>query len=213
MVQTIDRHVGVPVTAAPDPGARRAAAVALVTVAGAPFAPGAATLAVDAAVESGARLLVVDLVPLAAGGRRPRLDAMPPAPAVAAALREPAELACALGVPAEVLHVHSPRPVAALLEVLGARRPALVVFGPDPDRCRRVRGATRRRRRRLVRALEQHAPCLVWTGQEPLTGAVSVSRPSSRASPSPMRRASPGSATTIARPTSSQMPTTNGKRS
>ncbi|MEY2535053.1 MAG: hypothetical protein QOF29_2963 [bacterium] len=210
MVQTIDRHVGVPVTAAPDPGGRRAGAVALVTVAGAPFAPGAATLAVDAAVESGARLLVVDLVPLAAGGRRPRLDAMPPAPAVAAALRDPAQLACALGVPAEVLHVHSPRPVAALLEVLGERRPALVVLGPDPAR---VRWATRRRWRRIVRALERHAPCLVWTGQERVTGARSVSRPSSRASPSPMRRASPGSATTIARPANSQTPTTNGKRS
>ncbi|MEA2267776.1 MAG: hypothetical protein QOC64_386 [Solirubrobacteraceae bacterium] len=213
MPQTIDRHHGVPLSAAPDPGAHRAGAVMLVTVGGAPFAPGAATLALDAAVESGARLVVVDLLSLAPGGRRPRLDAIAPPPAVAAPLRAPAELARSLGLPAELLHVHSPRPVAALRQIVAERRPALVVFGPDPARLSRVRGATPRRCRRLVRALERHAPCLLWSGQGPAAGAVPAPRPSSRAASAPLRPASARSETTMAGPASSHAPPENGARS
>jgi hypothetical protein len=186
----------------------------LVTFDSAPFQADAARLAVDAAVEAGQPLLVVNVVEFVPGGRLVTIDAPLDPPAVAAALSAPAQLAHGLGARVERLRVLSPRPVAALLALVAERRPALVAFGPDPRALHRLRRPTRRRARRIERALERDASCLLWSAQAPVAGAASSSaRPSSRASPAPIRRARPGSMTTIARPTSSQMPTTNGKRS
>jgi hypothetical protein len=165
-------------------------------------------------VESAHALLVVNVVEFASGGRLAPIAPATDPPAVAAALRAPAELAAALGARVEWLRVLSPRAAAGLLELVVERRPVLVALGADPAALRRLRRPTRRRARRLLAALERDAGCLLWSPQEPVAGAVSSSaRPSSRARPARMRRARPGSMTTIASPTSSQMPTTNGKRS
>jgi nucleotide-binding universal stress UspA family protein len=190
---------------------RRSGAVMLATFDSAPFDPEAARFAVDTAVESGRALIVVNALDFVPGGRLTRIDPPIDPPAVADALRAPAELAHALGVRVERLRVLSPRPVAALLELVAERRPVVVAFGPDPAALRRLHRPTRRRARRFLRALERDAACLLWSAQELAAGAVSSSAsPSSRANPAPMRRASPGSATTIARPTSSRIATANG---
>jgi nucleotide-binding universal stress UspA family protein len=195
-------------------GRRRSGPVMLATFQSAPFAADAARFAVDAAIEAACALLVVNVVEYVPGGRLVRYDPPLDPPAVAQALLAPAELAHGFGVRVERLRVRSPRPFAALLELVAERRPALVAFGPDRAALRRFRQPSRRRYRMLLEALERDVPCLLWSAQEPVTGAGSSSaRPSSRASPAPMRRARPGSATTIASPTSSQAATTNGKRS
>jgi hypothetical protein len=85
-----------------------------------------------------------------------RYDQLPEAPEEADALRAPAELANSLGVRVERLRVKSPRPVAALLELVAERSPGLLVFGPDR---RRMRG---RAYRKAVKAVRQRASCLVW---------------------------------------------------
>jgi hypothetical protein len=85
-----------------------------------------------------------------------RYDQLPEAPEEADALRAPAELACSLGVRVERLRVKSPRPIAALIELVAERSPGLLVFGPDR---RRMRG---RAYRRAARAVRKNAGCLVW---------------------------------------------------
>jgi nucleotide-binding universal stress UspA family protein len=118
----------------------------------------AATFAVDAAVECGQPLIVVNVVeiplgPLCVGMGYGALD---PAEADAASLRAPVELACSLGVTVERLRVLSPHPVAALVELALERRPSLLVFGPDP---RRLKPRLYRRAARTIRA---RCPCLLW---------------------------------------------------
>jgi hypothetical protein len=212
MAQILDRNGAR--TRAPDPARRRRRGpVLLATFAGTPFEPEAARLAVDAALEAGAALLVVDVVEVNPGrrGAQPATDPVPPE--VAASLRAPAQLARDLGVRAESLRLPSLRPVAALVALVADRCPSLVVFAPDPEALRRFRSPSRSRARAFRHALERHAPCLLWSAQEPVAvAASSVERPSSRARPAPIRRARPGSARTMPSPSSSQMPTTNGKR-
>jgi hypothetical protein len=121
-----------------------------------PVDPEAARLGVDSAVESGAALLVINavetaFVPVTLAG----LDYVV-RDDVEESLREPCALAVSLGVEVERLRVRSPRPVEALLEVIGERRPGLVVFGPDRSR------VSRRRYRKAALALSERAPCLVW---------------------------------------------------
>ena len=141
-----------PATAAPS----RGRPVVLVTL-DVPFAPGAASFAVETAVESGSPLIVLNVA---------EIQMLPVStllgfeyigtPEVDAALREPAELAHSLGVEVERLRVCSPHPVAALVEVVGERDPGLIVFGPDPARLRR------RLYRRAAKAVRDRATCLVW---------------------------------------------------
>ena len=123
-----------------------------------PFDPAASAFAVDAAVEAGQPLVVVNVVDLPPLGMSVamRYDQLPEAPEEADALRAPAELACSLGVRVERLRVKSPRPVAALIELVAERAPGLLVFGPDR---RRMRG---RAYRRAARAVRESAGCLVW---------------------------------------------------
>ncbi len=134
----------------------RGRAVVLVTL-DVPFAPGAASFAVETAVESGSPLVVLNVA---------EIQMLPVStllgyeyigtPEVDAALREPAELAHSLGVEVERLRVCTPHPVAALVEVIGERDPGLIVFGPDPARVRR------RLYRRAAKAVRERATCLVW---------------------------------------------------
>lgn len=122
-----------------------------------PFEPEAAELAVDAAVESGQRLLVVNVAEVALG---PISLAMKyeyvGTQEVEDALRAPAELARSLAIEVERLRVCSPRPVEALLELVAERAPGLLVIGPDRARLKRRTYA------RATRKIRDRAACLVW---------------------------------------------------
>ncbi len=120
-----------------------------------PFDEDAARIAVDSAVESGQRLIVVSVEELLLAPMEVLMGWGGPQPEAEAYLA-PAELAASLGVPAERLRVKSPHPVAALLELVAEREPGLVVFGPDRARLKP------RRYRKAARALRGRAACLVW---------------------------------------------------
>ena len=122
-----------------------------------PFAPGAAELAVDTAVESGQALLVVnaarvELGPISLAMKYEYFGTQE----VEEALARPAELARELSVEVRRLRVCSPRPVDALLEIVREHRPALLVVGPDPAKMRR------RAYRNAVRKIRDGADCLLW---------------------------------------------------
>jgi len=140
-----------------DRGAAREQPVMLVTL-GVPYERVAADYAVDAAVETGRPLLLVNVVemilgPLAVtfGSSWELADE-----ADAEALAAPARLAAALGVQVERVRVCSPHPVDALVQFAGERAPGLLVFGPDRARL------TSRRYRSAVRAVRERCSCLVW---------------------------------------------------
>lgn len=122
-----------------------------------PFAEDATEFAVDAAVESGKPLIllnVAEVLPttytVLGWGYVEREELQD-------ALRKPAELAQSLAVRVERLRVVSPHPVDALLEVVAERDPALLVFGPDRTQL------SRRRYRKAERAVRERAACLVWS--------------------------------------------------
>jgi Universal stress protein family len=127
-----------------------------------PFEARAWVVAVDAAVESGQPLIVANVVqlpplPLSVVMGYDQLDYTPE---LAQALREPAELARSLGVQVERLRVKSLHPIQALVELVGERRPGLLVFGPDRAKL------SRHVYRRAVRALRRRIDCLVWLPDE-----------------------------------------------
>jgi nucleotide-binding universal stress UspA family protein len=138
-------------------GPRTKRPVLLATL-GVPFDPDASCFAVDAAVESGEPLLVVNVVELPPLGMSVAMgyDQLPDSPEQEEALRAPAALAASLGVPVERLRVKSPRPVEALVQVAAERAPGLLVFGPDRDRLKP------RAYRKAARAVRERAACLVW---------------------------------------------------
>jgi nucleotide-binding universal stress UspA family protein len=122
-----------------------------------PFSEDATAFAIDTAVENGQPLLllnVAEVLPttytLLGYGYIEREE-------LQEALRKPADLARSLAVPVERLRVCSPHPVDALLDIVAERRPAVLVFGPDPA------SLPRRRYRRAERTVRERAPCLVWT--------------------------------------------------
>jgi nucleotide-binding universal stress UspA family protein len=121
--------------------------------------PGAERMALDTALELGARLIVANLMPL------------PPYPATIMLAREWATLpheedleavrataarASRRGIPTELLRISSRRPLAALLELIEERRASLVVLGPDLRRGRRLQ------LRLAARRLRRQADCLIW---------------------------------------------------
>lgn len=126
-----------------------------------PVDPRAAEIAVDAAVESGQPLIVVNVVDLPI---RPMTSSWGTEVVVTEdvddSLRAPAELARSLAVAVERIKLVSPRPLAALLELVGERLPGLLVVGPDRARIRR------RKLARAEKRIKRDAPCLVWTGTE-----------------------------------------------
>ena len=115
-----------------------------------PVRADAAELAVDAAVESGQQLLLVNLVELPI---RPMTASWGSGTwcieDVETSLRAPAELAHSLAVAVERLRIVSPRPLKALLELVGERLPGLLVLGADTGGC--AAGATGRPRAGSVR--------------------------------------------------------------
>ena len=122
-----------------------------------PFAAEAAELAVDAAIEAGQGLIVVNVshVPvlpmsMLMGYAYIETDELRDA------LRAPAELAASFNVPVQLLRVASPRPADALLELIAERDPGLLVLGPDMSRVRL------RLYRKAMRKIREGASCLVW---------------------------------------------------
>jgi nucleotide-binding universal stress UspA family protein len=121
----------------------------------------ASELAVDAAVESGQPLIVVNVVDMP---MRPMTASWGQEVVVAedvdVSLRAPSELARALGVAVERIRLVSPRPITALLELVAEREPSLVVVGAD----RRRMGD--RRFRRAGRKIRVATSCLVWSSHD-----------------------------------------------
>jgi hypothetical protein len=121
--------------------------------------PVAERVAIEAALETGARLLLANMIWL------------PPHPTTLILAREYATLpheedleevrgtagrAAALGIPTELLRISSRRPLVTLIELVHEREPGLVVLGPDPRRSPRWWRALAARR---IRA---RVDCLVW---------------------------------------------------
>ena len=124
-----------------------------------PFAEEATAFAVDAAVESGQPLILVNAAEVQPTpwtflgyGYIEREDLQD-------ALRKPAELAQSLAVRVERLRVCSPHPIDALLEVVAERHPGLLVFGPDRSRLKP------RTYRRAARKVRERVTCLVWLAE------------------------------------------------
>jgi nucleotide-binding universal stress UspA family protein len=151
VTKTLDRvGTGVRRDAAPS-----AARPVLLATLDAPLLEEAARIAVDAAVESGQPLLVVNAVESTL--TRCDLTFLYVAPPdVEESLNTPAALAKNLGAYVERICLRSPRPVEALLELASEREVGLLVLGPDPDSMRRGRY------RRCVRKVRDRSPCLVW---------------------------------------------------
>jgi nucleotide-binding universal stress UspA family protein len=146
---------------APDAGgATRARPVVLATL-GVPFDGDAARFAVQAALESGSRLIVLDAVQLPLW---PQAIATRHADVELAEDREQiralAGQAAGLGLDVEHLRVRSPHPVDALLEVAGERDAGLLVVGPDLSRLKP------RPFSRIVRRIRRRASCLLWVAGE-----------------------------------------------
>jgi len=122
--------------------------------------PSAERMAVDSALEAGAPLILVNLLPLR---NYPTTIALLGAEATTLpheedldAVRATAARAAQLGIKTELLRVTTKRPVPALLEVLHERDAGLVVLGPDLSR------TSRRRFRSVARRVREQADCLVW---------------------------------------------------
>jgi nucleotide-binding universal stress UspA family protein len=122
-----------------------------------PFEPDALRVALGAALESQAPLIVVDAVelplwPQSIATRHADTELA----ADRACIRESVDQAAALGLQVEHLRVRSPHPIDALLEVAGERDAGLLVFGPDRGRLRP------RSFSRMVRRIRRRASCLLW---------------------------------------------------
>ena len=123
-----------------------------------PVSARAAELAVDAAVESGQPLVVVNAVQMPL---RPMTSSWGTEFVVTEdvdeSLRAPSELAYALSVDVERIRLVSPRPVLAVLELVAERDPGLLVLGPVRSRI------SRRRLARAEKQIRASASCLVWS--------------------------------------------------
>jgi hypothetical protein len=121
--------------------------------------PSAERMAIDTALELGARLVLANMLtlpPYPCTVGLAREFAVLPHEEDLEAVRATAERAAALGIPTELLRVSSPRPVTALIELAHEHRVGLLVFGPDRSRI------SRRRWRAAARTVRRDAPCLVW---------------------------------------------------
>jgi len=122
-----------------------------------PVDPAAAEFAVEAALEAGQPLVVVNLI---GGAFYPSVAAPAPVavvtPNVEESLRAPAQLAASLGIRSERLRVLTPRPIEALVELVTDREPGLLVLGSDPARLRRRFWAKARKR------VRERTTCLIW---------------------------------------------------
>lgn len=130
---------------------------------GVPFDEEAVAVALDAAVETGERLIVANITKLEPLSLSVMMgyDALEElTPDVSESVGRPARLAAELGVRVERLRIRTPRPVPALMELVREREPALVVFGPDRQRL------AGRLYRKATMALRGGVGSLVWLSAE-----------------------------------------------
>ncbi len=121
--------------------------------------PSAERMAIESALESGARLVLANMLVLP-----PYPLTVMLAPEYATlpheedrdAVRATADRAAALGIDTELLRVSSRRPVTALIELASELGVGLLVFGPD------LSLTPRRRFRAAARRVRREAGCLVW---------------------------------------------------
>ena len=151
-----------PKAATPDWSTATSERPVLLATLGVPFDANAASLAVDAAVEAGQPLILVNAVEMILGmnGMLMGLSWEMEDEDDAAALAAPAMLASSLGVSVERLRVCSPHPLDALVQVVSVQDPGLLVFGPDRSRLRA------RRYRKAAKAVRDRCPCLVWLAED-----------------------------------------------
>jgi nucleotide-binding universal stress UspA family protein len=121
--------------------------------------PVAERVAIEAALETRARLLLANMIWLPPHPTTlilAREYATLPHEEDLDAVRATADRAAALGIPTELLRISSRRPLAALIELVCERDAGLVVLGPDPRRSPRWWRALAARR------IRRRADCLVW---------------------------------------------------
>jgi nucleotide-binding universal stress UspA family protein len=122
-----------------------------------PYADEAIAFAIDAAVENGQPLVLVNVAEVLPTAYSLLGYGYVEREELQEALFEPVQLACSLAVQVERLRVCSPHPVDALLEVAAERDPGVLVFGPDRAHL------SGRRYRKAERAVRERAACLVWS--------------------------------------------------
>lgn len=126
--------------------------------------PTAERMAVESALEAGVPLIVANMLRLPLYPTTLMLHgpggATLPEEEDLEAVRATANRAAALGLETRLLRVSSPRPVAALLELLGQCDAGLLVFGPD------LALTGKRTFRRAARKLRAEATCLVWVAPD-----------------------------------------------
>ena len=121
--------------------------------------PSAERMAIETALEAGAKLILANMLTLPPYPLTVMLSreyATLPHEEDLDAVRATARRAAALGIPTELLRVSSPRPVTALIELAHDCDAGVLVFGPDLSRISRRRFAA------AARTVRRDAPCLVW---------------------------------------------------
>jgi Universal stress protein family len=159
MPQTFDRERG----AGPSGAERsRALPVVLGTLQVRVY-PAAERFAIESALETGAKLIVANMLVLPPYPLTVMLApefATLPHEEDLEAVRATAGRAAAEGIHTELLRISSTRPVTALLELTRERRAGLLVFGPD------LALVPRRRFRAAARKVRRDAECLVWVAPD-----------------------------------------------
>ncbi len=148
------RHWQTPTTV-PERSSRRPVLLATLGVG---IDPSAERMAIETALETGAPLVIanlVRLVPVLGTTRVHRGGAALPPEGGHDAVRGTADRAAAQGVDTELLRVLTSRPGHALAELVREREVVLLVVGPDATKVRR------RAVRKAVHAVRD-ADCLVW---------------------------------------------------
>jgi nucleotide-binding universal stress UspA family protein len=121
--------------------------------------PNAERMAFESALDTGAPLIIANMLPLPAypltfALAREHLTL--PHEEDLEAVRATANRAATLGIRTELLRISSGRPLAALIELIRERKAGLVVLGPD------VRRTPRWLRWSAARRVRRQADCLVW---------------------------------------------------
>jgi nucleotide-binding universal stress UspA family protein len=127
------------------------------------FDPSAERMALESALETGAKLILASMIVLPSYPMTVMLAtdyATLPHEEDLEEVRATAARAAALGIPTELLRISSRRPVRALLELVREREAGLLVFGPD------LSLTPRRRFRAAARLVQREAGCLVWVAPD-----------------------------------------------
>jgi nucleotide-binding universal stress UspA family protein len=126
--------------------ASRATGPVLLATFATPVDPRAERLAIESALEAGLSLVLVNAITMPHAPRSHRLELPGRAHQ---AVRATARRAARLGIRTELLHVVSPRPARAIVEIANERCAALVVLG--------------QRTRRTARKIRRGTSCLIWS--------------------------------------------------